>query len=64
MPMTGRCRELNCHAVVVRPLHYCAKHADKEAEYQASRERWKDKIILLKIFNTTPPTKRIGRPHT
>lgn len=40
MPMTGRCREINCHAIVVRPLHYCAKHAGKEAAYQASRERW------------------------
>ena len=35
--MTGRCRELNCHAMVIRPLHYCTKHADKEAAYQASR---------------------------
>ena len=42
MPMTGRCRELNCHAVVVRPLHYCDKHADKEKAYQASRERWNE----------------------
>ena len=42
MPMTGRCRELNCHAVVVRPLHYCDKHADKEQAYQASRERWSE----------------------
>jgi 5-methylcytosine-specific restriction protein A len=36
MPMTGRCREPNCHAVVVR----CSKHADKEVAYQESRQRW------------------------
>lgn len=22
LPMTGRCREPNCHAMVIRPLHY------------------------------------------
>ncbi|MBB5887734.1 HNH endonuclease [Lactovum miscens] len=40
MPMTGRCREPNCHNLVIRPLHYCNTHADKEVAYQESRQRW------------------------
>ena len=51
MPMTGRCRELNCHAVVVRPLHYCDNHADKEQAYQASRERWTNDTKRYKDYN-------------
>ncbi|MCT0441289.1 HNH endonuclease [Lactococcus lactis] len=50
MPMTGRCREQNCHAMVIRPLHYCAKHADKEAAYQASRERWTNRTSNSKRY--------------
>lgn len=42
MPMTGRCSEPNCHAMVVRPLHYCSKHSDKEVAYQERQEQYKN----------------------
>ncbi|MCO0831337.1 HNH endonuclease, partial [Lactococcus lactis] len=58
MPMTGRCREPNCHAVVVRPLHYCTKHADKEAAYQASRERWTNRNDNTKRYKDYNKCKR------
>lgn len=43
MPITGRCRELHCHAMVIRPLHYCRQHADKEEAYQQSRAQWAER---------------------
>ena len=58
MPMTGRCREPNCHAVVIRPLHYCTKHADKEAAYQASRERWTNRNDDTKRYKDYNKRKR------
>ena len=58
MPMTGRCREPNCHAVVIRPLHYCTKHADKEAAYQASRERWTNRTDNIKRYKDYNKRKR------
>ena len=58
MPMTGRCREPNCHAMVIRPLHYCKKHADKEAEYQASRERWNNRTNDTKRYKDYNKHKR------
>ena len=58
LPMTGRCREPNCHAVVVRPLHYCTKHADKEAAYQASRERWANRNDDTKRYKDYNKRKR------
>ena len=56
--MTGRCRELNCHAMVIRPLHYCTKHADKEAAYQASRERWTNRNDNTKRYKDYNKRKR------
>ena len=58
LPMTGRCREPNCHAVVIRPLHYCTKHADKEAAYQASRERWTNRTDNSKRYKDYNKRKR------
>jgi hypothetical protein len=58
MPMTGRCREPNCHAIVLRPLHYCNKHADKEAEYQVSRERWNNRTNDTKRYKDYNKLKR------
>ncbi|MEI3638214.1 HNH endonuclease [Lactococcus lactis subsp. lactis] len=58
MPMTGRCREPNCHAVVIRPLHYCTKHADKEAAYQESRERWTNRTDNTKRYKDYNKRKR------
>ncbi|QGT52616.1 homing endonuclease [Lactococcus phage CHPC1175] len=58
LPMTGRCREPNCHAMVIRPLHYCTKHADKEAAYQASRERWTNRNDDTKRYKDYNKRKR------
>ncbi|WP_270249613.1 HNH endonuclease [Lactococcus lactis] len=39
MPMTGRCKALNCHAMVIRPDRYCSKHHSME---QAEKEKRKE----------------------
>lgn len=41
MPRVRRCRYPNCHAMVVMPHWYCAKHIGYEAEYLAKRERYR-----------------------
>lgn len=38
--MIGRCRELNCHAMVFRPAVYCAKHKAMEHAYQEKRKEY------------------------
>jgi 5-methylcytosine-specific restriction endonuclease McrA len=41
MMRVRRCRYRDCHAYAEFPNHYCAKHIAHEAEYLASRAKWK-----------------------
>ena len=43
MPRVRRCRYQGCHAFAVLPDHYCAKHIAHEAEYQAQREKYRQR---------------------
>ena len=41
MPRVRRCKYQGCHAFAMVPNHYCAKHIEHEAEYQAQREKYR-----------------------
>lgn len=43
MPRVRRCRYQGCHAFAVLPDHYCTKHITHEAEYQAQREKYRQR---------------------
>lgn len=43
MPRVRRCRYQGCHAFAVLPDHYCAKHIAHETEYQAQREKYRQR---------------------
>lgn len=43
MPRVRRCRYQGCHAFAVLPDHYCTKHIAHEAEYQAQREKYRQR---------------------
>lgn len=40
MPMTGRCREPNCHAMVIRPAIYCGNHQAMEQQEKEKRKEY------------------------
>ena len=43
MPRVRRCRYQGCHAFAVLPDHFCTKHIAHEAEYQAQREKYRQR---------------------
>lgn len=41
MPRVRRCKYPNCHGFATMPNHYCDKHIEHEAEYQADRDKYR-----------------------